>query len=187
MNEKRVRMSAMRRYVGKALRESTLNYPQATGFFQADTTDLFALKSKWKAEGQNASVTAFVIKAMAIALRDFPELNARADGDYAILYDEVNVSVGIADEKGLFPMVLRNAESKTVHEISDELRILTQKVRENKVVPEDMQGGTVTISSQGTGRSFSFRMDSNMVTSSPSFTVSGENQRRRVPGRKSRK
>ncbi len=158
----------MRRYVGKALKESTLTYPQASGFFQADTTDLLALKDRWKAEGRNASVTAFIIKAMAIALQDYPELNARADGDYMLLYDEVNVNVGIADEKGLFPMVPRNAERKTVPEISDEIRALTQKVRENKIVPEDMQGGTVTISSQGTGRTEIF---TSIISSDQALTL----------------
>ena len=152
MGEHVKRMSPMRRFVGKALKESCQNYPQASGFFQADTTELLSMKAKWKEEGHNASVTAFIIKALAIALKDYPELNARADGDNCILYDEVNVGVGIADEKGLFSMTLRNAESKTVNEISDDLKALTQKVRDGKVVPEDMQGSTVTISSQGTGR-----------------------------------
>ena len=55
MSERRVRLSPMRRYIGRALRESVVNYPQASGFFQADTTDLFALKNKWKAEGRNVS------------------------------------------------------------------------------------------------------------------------------------
>mgnify|MGYP002625984747 CR=1 FL=1 len=70
MAEKRIRMTAMRRYVGKALRESSQNYPQASGFFQADTTELFALKQEWKDQGHNASVTAFIVKALALALAD---------------------------------------------------------------------------------------------------------------------
>ncbi len=168
MSEKRVRMSAMRRYSGKALRESSQNYPQASGFFQADTTDLLDLKAKWKEEGRNASVTAFIVKAMAIALADFPELNARADGDYIIMYDDINVAVGIADEKGLFPMVVRNAEKKSVNEISDEIKLLTQKVRENKVVPEDMHDATVTISSQGTGRTEIF---TSIISSDQALTL----------------
>lgn len=142
----------MRRYIGKALQNSVVSYPQASGFFQADTTKLFSLKKKWKDIGKSVSFTAFVTKAVAIALQDFPELNARADGDNVILYDTVNPGIAIADEKGLFVMVIRSAEAKSAPEISDEIRMLTQKVRENKVLPEDMSGGTITISSAGTGR-----------------------------------
>ena len=152
MAEKRVRLSPMRRFIGKALKDSVLNYPQASGFFQADTTDLMALKQKWKEEGKDVSFTAFIVNAIGIALADFPELNARADGDYVILYDQINVSVAVADPKGLYPMVVRNVQDKNSLEISEEIRALTQKVRDNKVTPEDMSGGTVTISSAGTGR-----------------------------------
>ena len=105
---------------------------------------------------------------MAIALADYPELNARADGDYIIMYDDINVAVGIADEKGLFPMVVRNAEKKSVNEISDEIKLLSQKVRENKVVPEDMHDATVTISSQGTGRTEIF---TSIISSDQALTL----------------
>lgn len=152
MSERRVRLSPMRRYIGRALRESVVNYPQASGFFQADTTDLFALKNKWKAEGRNVSFTAFICKAVAVALQDFPELNARADGDYAILYDQVNIGVAVADKKGLFIMTVRECESKTVFEIAQSIKELTEKVRNGTVVQEDMTGATVSISSAGTGR-----------------------------------
>lgn len=152
MSEKRVRLSPMRRYIGKSLQHSIVTYPQASGFFQADTTDLFALKDRWKAEGKNVSFTAFVTKAVAIALQDYPELNARVDGDAVILYDEINPGIAIADDKGLYVMVLRNAEQKNPLEISNEIREMTRKVRENQVSPDDMAGGTVTISSAGTGR-----------------------------------
>lgn len=152
MSEKRVRMSPMRRYIGKALQQSVVTYPQAHGFFQADTTELFALKNKWAAEGKKISFTAFVTKAVAIALQDYPELNARSEGNEIVLYDHVNPGIAIADDKGLYVMVLRNAEEKNVLQISDDIREMTQKVRNNTVVPEDMAGGTISISSAGTGR-----------------------------------
>lgn len=152
MSEKRIRLSPMRRYIGKSLQHSVVTYPQASGFFQADTTELLALKNRWKAEGKNVSFTAFVTKAVAIALRDYPELNARVDGDAVILYDEINPGIAVADDKGLYVMVLRGAERKNPLEISEELGEMTKKVREGRVLPEDMAGGTVTISSAGTGR-----------------------------------
>ena len=152
MSEKRIRMSPMRRYIGKAMQHSVVTYPQANGFFQADTTALFALKNKWAAEGKKVSFTAFVTKAVAIAVKDYPELNARAEGNEIVMYDHVNPGIAIADDKGLYVMVLRNAESKNVLQISDDIREMTQKVRDNAVTPDDMAGGTITISSAGTGR-----------------------------------
>lgn len=152
MTEKRIRLSPMRRFIGKALQTSVVNYPQASGFFQADTTALFELKEKLKAQGHSVSFTAFVTKAVAIALKDFPLLNARVENNEMIIYDEVNPGIAIADEKGLYVMVLRDAGNKSLIQVSDEIREMTQKVREARVAPEDMAGGTITISSAGTGR-----------------------------------
>lgn len=142
----------MRRFIGKSMQYSVMTYPQASGFFQADTTELFALKKRLEAEGKHISFTSFVTKAVAIALQDHPELNARIENEEIIYYSEVNPGIAVADDKGLFVMVVRNAGEKTPLEISDEIRLLTEKVHSHKVVPEDMQGGTVTISSAGTGR-----------------------------------
>lgn len=152
MAEKRIPLSPMRRYIGKSLQHSVVTYPQASGFFQADTTELFALKNRWKENGFPVSFTAFVTKAVAIALRDYPELNARIEGNAIIQYDEINPGIAIADDKGLYVMVLHQAEQKNPMEISNEIQMMTQKVRENKVTPDDMTGGTITISSAGTGR-----------------------------------
>ena len=152
MSENRVRLSPMRRYVGKALQYSVVTYPQASGFFQADTTALFEMKDQLKAEGYPVSFTAFITKAVAIALKDFPQLNSRVENNELVMYDEVNPGIAIADDKGLYVMVLRNADRKSVYEISNEIREMTQKVRENKVTPDDMAGGTISISSAGTGR-----------------------------------
>jgi pyruvate/2-oxoglutarate dehydrogenase complex dihydrolipoamide acyltransferase (E2) component len=142
----------MRRYIGKALQHSVITYPQASGFFQVDTTALLAMKKRYASEGKNVSFTAFVVKAVALALGEFPQLNARVEGDELILYDKINPGIAIADEKGLYVMVLRDAGSKSLPQISDAIREMREKVRENKVLPEDMVGGTITISSAGTGR-----------------------------------
>lgn len=152
MTEQRVRLTAMRRYIGKALQHSVVTYPQASGFFQADTTALLDMKARMKTEGKNVSFTAFVARAVALAVKDFPQLNARIEDNELIMYDEVNPGIAIADEKGLYVMVLRNADAKTPSQISAEIAEMTRKVRENHVVPEDMAGGTITISSAGTGR-----------------------------------
>ena len=152
MAEQRVRLNAMRRHVGKALQRSVVTYPQASGFFQVDTTALLALKARYAGEGKNISFTAFVVKAVTLALCDFPQLNARIEGDELVLYDQINPGIAIADEKGLYVAVLRDAGSMSLQRISDAIREMTEKVRENKLLLEDMTGGTITISSAGTGR-----------------------------------
>jgi pyruvate/2-oxoglutarate dehydrogenase complex dihydrolipoamide acyltransferase (E2) component len=152
MGEKRVRLNAMRRYIGKALQHSVVTYPQASGFFQADSTELLALKTELSSRGIHTSFTAFIVKAVVIALKDMPLLNSRIEGDEMIVYDEINPAIAIADEKGLYVPVIRGAQSKSTAEISEELSILVKKVKENKITPDDMAGGTITISSAGTGR-----------------------------------
>jgi pyruvate/2-oxoglutarate dehydrogenase complex dihydrolipoamide acyltransferase (E2) component len=152
MGETKIRLNAMRRYVGKSLQYSVTTYPQASGFFQADTTELLRLKEEQAARGIRVSFTAYVTKAVCIALRDFPNLNARVEGETMIVYDEINPGIAVADDKGLYVMVIHHGEKKSPTAISAEIRALTQKVQDGQVTPEDMVGGTITISSAGTGR-----------------------------------
>ncbi len=152
MGEKRIRLNAMRKFVGKKLQHSIVTYPQASGFFQVDTTDLLNLKKDLEAKGIKISFTAFIVKAITIALEAMPSLNSRIEGDEIVVYEEINPGLAIANEKGLFVLVVRNAQDKNVIEISQDIKSLVKKVQENKVTPEDMTGGTITISSAGTGR-----------------------------------
>lgn len=152
MGEKRIRLSAMRKFIGKALQHSVLTYPQASGFFQADTTELLALKNELESEGTKISFTAFITKAVTVALQTMPMLNSRIEGEEIIIYDEINPAIAIAHERGLYVPVIRNAQDKSVLVISEEIRTLTEKVNHNQIVPEDMKGGTITISSAGSGR-----------------------------------
>lgn len=152
MGEKRIRLNAIRKFIRQKLQHSVVTYPQASGFFQADTTELLILKEELEGQGIKISFTAFIVKAIAIALEVMPSLNARIEGDEIVIYDEINPGIAIANEKGLFVLVVRNAQDKNIIEISQDIQALVKKVEENKVTPEDMAGGTITVSSAGTGR-----------------------------------
>jgi pyruvate/2-oxoglutarate dehydrogenase complex dihydrolipoamide acyltransferase (E2) component len=154
MGEKRIKLSQMRKYIGKQLQYSVNTYPQPSSFFQIDTTELLRLKDELRANGVEASFTAFMLRAIAIALLEHLRLNSCIDmeKEEIIISDEVNFSIAIADDTGLYVPVLRDAQSKNVVELTNGLQELAQKVRDKKLITDDLKGGTITVQSPGAGR-----------------------------------
>jgi pyruvate dehydrogenase E2 component (dihydrolipoamide acetyltransferase) len=102
-------------------------------------------------EEDKLSVNDFIVKAVALTLLEFPNLNASLDlkNDTLIYHGEINIGVAVAVENGLLTIVNRNTDQKTVHQISSELKILVNRAREGKVRPEDIQDSTFTVSNMG--------------------------------------
>ncbi len=95
------------------------------------------------------SVNDLIIKAVSLALRDVPAANASWDDSGIMLYNNVDVSVAVAIDDGLITPVVRNADQKSLTEISNEMKLLAQRAKENKLKPEEFQGGGFTISNLG--------------------------------------
>ena len=152
MGERRVKMSAMRRFIRNALRESVVTHPCARSYAQVDTTELLAFKDELKAAGHSVTFAALTVKAIAVALKDSPDLNSYLDGDEIVVVDEINVGVAMQGPRGLFVPVVRNVQDKNVEEITADMRELGRKVKNNEIIPDDLAGGTITLSSDGTGR-----------------------------------
>lgn len=95
------------------------------------------------------SVTAFIVKALASALRDYREFNASLEGNKLRIYRDINVGVAVALEGGLIVPVVRNADTKTVFQISAELEELAKKAREGSLSLEEVAGATITVSNLG--------------------------------------
>ena len=95
------------------------------------------------------SVNDLIIKASAMALRDVPHANASWSNDGIMLYNNVDVSVAVAIDGGLITPVIRNADQKSTMDLSSEMKILAVRARENKLKPEEFQGGGFTISNLG--------------------------------------
>jgi pyruvate dehydrogenase E2 component (dihydrolipoamide acetyltransferase) len=102
-------------------------------------------------EEEKVSVNDFVIKAAALTLREYPNLNAAVNEGKSevIQYGHVNIGVAVAVENGLLTVVCRDADLKSLRQIAGELRGLVRRAREGKVKPEDIEGSTFSVSNLG--------------------------------------
>jgi pyruvate dehydrogenase E2 component (dihydrolipoamide acetyltransferase) len=127
--------------------------PHVTNHDEADITDLEAFRVQLNQEieksGVKVSMLSFMIKAAAATLKKFPEFNASLDGDNLILKQYYHIGFAADTPNGLVVPVLRDADQKGVMEIAREMGELARLAREGKLKPDQMQGGTFTISSLG--------------------------------------
>ena len=152
---RRERMSHLRRTVSRRMVESWTTVPKINQFDDADITDLLAVRKKYTAtfekKGSRLTLTAFLLKVIANGLKKHPRANASIDeANNAIIYkDYYHIGVAVDTEGGLIVPVLRDVDKKNLFELSQELHELTEKTRQRKVSLEELQGGTFTISNQG--------------------------------------
>ncbi|XP_022955888.1 dihydrolipoyllysine-residue acetyltransferase component 2 of pyruvate dehydrogenase complex, mitochondrial-like isoform X1 [Cucurbita moschata] len=99
--------------------------------------------------GKRISVNDLVIKAAALALRKVPQCNSSWTDNYIRQYHNVNINVAVQTDNGLFVPVIRDADKKGLSSISEEVKKLAQRARENSLKPEDYEGGTFTVSNLG--------------------------------------
>jgi len=125
--------------------------PHVTQFDKADITELEKLRQSVSNSGKKISITPFIIKAAAAALKKFPQFNASIDmATQEIIYkDYVNIGVAVDTDRGLIVPVLKNVDKMSVLQISDELAALAERARLRKTTIEEMQGGCFTISNLG--------------------------------------
>ncbi len=146
-------LSRIQRISGPALSRNWVTIPHVTQFDEADITDLDAFRKALSEEGAKDGVKvtllAFVVKACVAALKRFPEVNASLEGDHLVLKRYWHVGFAADTPGGLVVPVLRNADQKGVLDIARELAALAAKAREGKLAPEDLSGGTFSISSLG--------------------------------------
>lgn len=100
-------------------------------------------------EGEKLSVNDFLVKGVALALRQFPNLNATQQGDSILQHGQVNVGVAVAVEGGLLTVVCHDADRKSLRQISVEVRTMAGRAREGKVRPSDIEGSTFSVSNLG--------------------------------------
>ncbi|KAM7471839.1 hypothetical protein LguiA_010022 [Lonicera macranthoides] len=108
------------------------------------------LNSQQEASGQKKiSITDLVIKAAALALRKVPQCNSSWTSDYIRQYHNININVAVQTDNGLFVPVVRDADKKGLSNLSEDVKNLAQKAKENSLKPEDYEGGTFTVSNLG--------------------------------------
>ncbi len=150
LETKEIPLSAMRRTIAKRLVESTGPIPHFYLTADYDVTNLLSLREQLnEIEGIKTSVNDFVVRAAALALRHHPNVNA-SWGDEAITqHGEIHIGIAVSTPEGLITPVVRNADQKSVTDISNEVRALADKAKNRKLTPNDYQGSTFTISNLG--------------------------------------
>lgn len=148
-------LSKIRRLTGENLHRSWVLAPHVTQFDEADITDLEAFRQAKRddaaEQGVKLTPVAFLIKAVVVALKKFPDFNASlsADGKSIIRKQYFHIGVAVNTDHGLVVPVIRDADQKGLYQLASELRELSVKAREKKLAPADMQGGCFTITSLG--------------------------------------
>ncbi|TRW95308.1 branched-chain alpha-keto acid dehydrogenase subunit E2 [Paracoccus sp. M683] len=133
------------------LTRNWLTIPHVTNFDRADVTDLEAFRQAANAEKGAAklTMTAFLIKASAVALRAHPRFNASLDGDDLVMKDYVHIGFAADTPNGLMVPVIRDCDKKGVREIAAEMAAKAQAARDGKLPGTDMRGGCFSVSSLG--------------------------------------
>jgi pyruvate dehydrogenase E2 component (dihydrolipoamide acetyltransferase) len=147
-------LSRLRTAIGKRMVQSKVEFPQFFVTHEYDVAALIDLRQQVNAlltEGEKTSINDYLIKAAALALREFPNLNAQlgTDGKSVTQFGHVNIGVAVAVDNGLLTVVCRDADMKPVRQISLEVREMAGRAREGKVKAEDIEGSTFSISNLG--------------------------------------
>jgi pyruvate dehydrogenase E2 component (dihydrolipoamide acetyltransferase) len=142
--------AGVRKIIGTRLAESKFTAPHLYFTQKVDMSALLALRKQVNlALENNASVTDFIVRAAAVCLVKFPDMNASLVGDNIELYESVNIGVAVAAPTGLIVPVLRDCETKQLKQISEEAAALVSKARNGKLRPDEYSGGTFTVSNLG--------------------------------------
>jgi pyruvate dehydrogenase E2 component (dihydrolipoamide acetyltransferase) len=148
----KIPLSRLRAAIGRRM---TLAKQQVPHFYltaDLNAAGMMALRQEANAflpEAERLSINDFILRACALALREFPNLNASLDGETIVRHGDINIGSAVSVESGLLTVVVRQADRKTIQAISQELRGLVARAREGKVRPEDIEGSTFTVSNLG--------------------------------------
>jgi pyruvate dehydrogenase E2 component (dihydrolipoamide acetyltransferase) len=150
-----LKLSKIKRLTGQNLSRVWLNLPMVTYHDEADITEMEAFRNSLNAEKVKGEIKItglmFIIKALVAGIQQFPCFNASlsSDGESLILKKYINVGIAVDTPNGLVVPVLRNVNNKSINELAAELAEKSEKARQGKLMPADMQGGCITISSLG--------------------------------------
>ena len=147
--EKPKPMSKMRQIIGQRLTQSIVTQPHFYCTVSVDMTDLIAYRNQLKAAGAAYTVTDFISQAVVLCLLEFPGVNSSTDGKTTRWHSQVNLGLAVSIEGGLVVPVIRNAGQLTLTEISATAKQLADKARAGKLSPDEMTGGTFSISNMG--------------------------------------
>ncbi len=153
-NVRQEKMSNLRKTISRRLVESKNTTAMLTTFNEVDMTRIMDIRKQYKDKfkelhGVNLGFMSFFTKACAIALGEWPTVNAYIDGDQILYHDYADISIAVSTPRGLTVPVIRNVESLSMAEVEKAVIVLAGKARDSKLTAEDLQGGTFTITNGG--------------------------------------
>ena len=153
-HEERIKMTRLRQTIAKRLKQAQENAALLTTFNEVDMTNIMNMRKDNQEDfksryGIKLGFMSFFVKACVVALKNFPAINAEIDGDTIIYKNYYNISFAVGTDKGLVVPVLKNADELSFADIEKNIKEISEKAKEGKLVIEDLQGGTFTISNGG--------------------------------------
>jgi len=153
--QRREKMTSLRKTIARRLVAVKNETAMLTTFNEVDMKPIMDLRGKYKDKFKDKHAVglgfmSFFTKAICMALREFPAVNAMIDGDQMVFNDYCDISIAVSSDRGLVVPVIRNAEQMSFSQIEKEIVRLAGLARDNKLTIEQMQGGTFTITNGGT-------------------------------------
>ncbi|MFY0757662.1 dihydrolipoamide acetyltransferase family protein [Metabacillus dongyingensis] len=147
-------VTGIRKAIASNMLRSKHEAPHAWTMIEVDATNLVeyrnSIKNEFKQkEGFNLTFFAFFVKAVAQALKEFPQINSMWAGESIIQKKDINISIAVATEDALYVPVIKHADEKTIKGIAREISELAGKVRAGKLTADEMKGGTFTVNNTG--------------------------------------
>lgn len=153
VNDTAVPASKLRQAIARRMTESKQTVPHFQVTMEIDMAPAMALRKQvngmLEAEGIKVSVNDIIVKAAGVALKDFPSINASFGGDQIIQHNDINVGSAVATENGLLVVVQKNTDKSPLSVIAQENKAMIARARDGKVHPDDVSGGTFSVSNLG--------------------------------------
>lgn len=150
-----IQMDRMRRMIAERMVDSKRTAPHVTSFVEADVTNVVIWRNKvknefQKREGDALTFTPIFIEALILSIKDYPMINIQVDGDRIIKKKDINIGMAVALPSGnLIVPVIKNADQYNITGLAKVVNDLAKRARENKLKPDELTGGTFTISNVG--------------------------------------
>lgn len=147
-----VQLTRLRQAIARRMTESKTSVPHFYVTHEYKMDAVIAMRkqiNEYLPDDEKLSVNDFIVKAAALSLREFPNLNASFAGDKVIRHGAVNVGIAVAVENGLLTIAHKDTDQKSMRQVSNEVKAMVARAREGKVKPDDIEGSTFSVSNLG--------------------------------------
>ncbi|HET59523.1 MAG TPA: 2-oxo acid dehydrogenase subunit E2, partial [Chloroflexi bacterium] len=150
----RTPLTKMRRLIADKMAASVHTNASVTLVSEVDSTGLVSARDRLKAEVANAwgfapGYNEFLIKITALTLAKYPYMNSQLQEEEIVTFEQIHIGIAVDTDRGLLVPVIRNADKKTLREIGQEIRDIAERARNNRILPDELEGGTFTITNLG--------------------------------------